>query len=95
MNFALFFIHLGCDNAFPLQLRLEEVEEGSAEPNLEMTLHILPRIDYGVLKSALDALEIKDLPDVLPTEFDIERDAELLTTLHNALFNVRRACIYY
>ena len=87
-------VRKGCDNAFPLQIvfrEVEEVNDDEPEQAVAKTLHLLPRIDYPVLRGAAEALEIKDLPEELPALLDPDRDAELVVALHRVLFNVSRS----
>lgn len=79
----------GCDNAFPLQLSLRQVEQNETEVNYDLVIHLLGRVDYDVLRSAATALNITNLPETLPPVPTVEEHEELLSTLHTLLLDVR------
>lgn len=79
----------GCENAFPLQITYVTVEQEESDPNIELVMHLLPRIEYPVLLAAARALNIS-LPDKLPETIDPANAEhhELLETLHTVLFDI-------
>ncbi len=78
----------GCDFAFPLQLSLRQVEQNDTEVNAELIMHLIGRVDYEVLKSAAEALNIITLPEQLPAVLNAEEHAELIAQLHTLLLDV-------
>jgi len=64
----------------------EELEE--EEPNLDFVLHVLPNLDYAVLRDTANKLGVGEgLPETLPdvATLNKEKDAALLTKLHQVL----------
>lgn len=80
-------VRRGCQNAFPLQITFVRVEHEESDPNCEMVMHLLPRIEYPVLVASAKALKI-NIPDQLPENISIVDHRELLETLHTLLFDL-------
>lgn len=81
-------IRKGCQNAFPLQITFIRVEQDESAANAELVLHLLPRLDYGVLSATARALNISGLPETLPDSLNLEEHTELLELLYQILFDI-------
>eukprot|EP00461_Guttulinopsis_vulgaris_P010288 UN10363 len=81
-------IRKGCQNAFPLQLTFIRVEQEESDPNVELVLHLLTRIEYPVLLATARALNIEGLPDLLPDSINATDHRELLELLYTILFDI-------
>lgn len=76
----------GAKHPYPLQIRADEIEHDSSEYDRDLTLRMIPRIDYGALLLACAAVKHDALPAQPPQ--DPASDEEFLRALHHALFNV-------
>jgi multifunctional methyltransferase subunit TRM112 len=62
------------------------VEHDSAEYDAELTVRMIPRLDYGALVLACGAVGYTGLPPAPPP--NPETDEAFLRALHHALFNI-------
>jgi multifunctional methyltransferase subunit TRM112 len=69
-----------------VELDLEQVEHDSAEYDAELTVRMIPRLDYGSLLLACAAVGYAGLPPAPPP--NPETDEAFLRALHHALFNI-------
>ena len=76
----------GCKNPYPLRIRADEVEHDASEFDRELTVRMIPRIDYGALLGACEAVGHEGLP--LQPPLNPEADEAFLRALHHALFNI-------
>lgn len=69
-----------------MKIKIIEVEHDSNEFDAELTLKTIPRIDYGALLLACEAVGYDNLPKKPPA--NPEKDEAFLMALHHALFNI-------
>eukprot|EP00472_Partenskyella_glossopodia_P009001 CAMPEP_0197529346 /NCGR_PEP_ID=MMETSP1318-20131121/28098_1 /TAXON_ID=552666 /ORGANISM="Partenskyella glossopodia, Strain RCC365" /LENGTH=142 /DNA_ID=CAMNT_0043084775 /DNA_START=190 /DNA_END=618 /DNA_ORIENTATION=- len=77
------------ENSYPLKIEASKVLVESVEFNPAIVMKLASRIDYDVLKNALESLGPSSLPDELPAILDPKNDEKLLKNLHRVLLEVK------
>ncbi len=67
-------------------MHVPKVEHETADFDAELTVRMIPRIDYAALLGACAAVGYDNLPAVPPAS--PEQDQAFLMALHHALFNI-------
>jgi uncharacterized protein YbaR (Trm112 family) len=76
----LICVRKNCPNSYPLQLKPEKVEQEETECREEFIQHILPTVDYSVLRQAAKSLGLESqLPLELPSELQSQQQISVLT----------------
>jgi multifunctional methyltransferase subunit TRM112 len=76
----------GVKVSYPLRVVATEVEHEDNEFDAELTVKMIPRLDYGALLAACAAVGYNSLPAKPPAS--PEADEAFLKALHHALFNI-------
>ncbi len=76
----------GVKVSYPLRIVAHEVEHEDNEYDVDLTIRMIPRIDYGALLAACAAVGYDNLPPQPPPS--PETDDAFLRSLHHALFNI-------
>eukprot|EP00009_Paramoeba_aestuarina_P002174 CAMPEP_0201515170 /NCGR_PEP_ID=MMETSP0161_2-20130828/6819_1 /ASSEMBLY_ACC=CAM_ASM_000251 /TAXON_ID=180227 /ORGANISM="Neoparamoeba aestuarina, Strain SoJaBio B1-5/56/2" /LENGTH=118 /DNA_ID=CAMNT_0047911929 /DNA_START=111 /DNA_END=464 /DNA_ORIENTATION=+ len=71
---------------FPLALQPDKIEIEDNEMEAEFLVHMIPKLNYEVLRKAASVCQYNELPETAPE--NPENDVEFLQKLHHVLVNI-------
>ncbi|KAF8850525.1 Trm112p-domain-containing protein [Acephala macrosclerotiorum] len=75
--------------SFPLHPKDCELVSDTIEPNPQLIMNVLPRIDWNALITTASELGFPTLPPTPPTREELESDEKMMSELHTLLLKTQ------